>query len=189
MPETSKTLRQMLLGKIHRAVVTRADLDSVGSITLDGELAEAAGFLPHEKIDIYDVTNGARLSTYVTLAERGSGEVGLNGAAAHLVRPGDLVILASYGWMKEKSARRHRPRIIHVDQENRPKAVVEAEGTPPQDPFGHLSARVAGAVDQDEQDMGLDVGEAVEADDGEADGGAEKRKKKRRDGKKQKKTG
>jgi aspartate 1-decarboxylase len=106
MAETGKTLRHLLLGKIHRAVVTRADLDYVGSITIDQELIDAAGFLENEKVDIYDVTNGSRLATYVIPAERGSGEIGINGAAAHLVKPGDLVIIAAYGWMKEKAARR-----------------------------------------------------------------------------------
>ena len=85
-------LRHFLLGKIHRATVTRADLDYVGSITIDEALIEAAGFLENEKIDIYDVTNGARLSTYVIPGRRGSGEIGINGAAAHLVKRGDLVI-------------------------------------------------------------------------------------------------
>lgn len=156
MSDPSKTLRQMLLGKVHRAVVTRADLDYVGSITIDQDLVEAAGFLPNEKVDIYDVTNGSRLSTYVIPAARGSGEVGINGAAAHLVRPGDLVIIASFGWMKEKAALKHRPHLVHVDGENRIKAVAEAERNPAQDPFGRLEAKVVGALDQDEQDMGLD---------------------------------
>jgi aspartate 1-decarboxylase len=108
-----------LLGKVHRATVTRADLDYVGSITIDANLIEAAGFLENEKIDIYDVTNGARLSTYVIPGARGSGEVGINGAAAHLVRPGDLVILANYGWMSLQEAALHRPRVVHVDARNR----------------------------------------------------------------------
>lgn len=123
-------LRHFLLGKIHRATVTRADLDYVGSITIDVELAEAAGFLENEKIDIYDVTNGARLSTYVIRGVRGSGEIGINGAAAHLVKPGDLVILASYGWMTAEEAAKHRPRVVHVDGENRIVQVAAEETTP-----------------------------------------------------------
>jgi len=162
MPETSKTLRQLLLGKIHRAVVTRADIDYVGSITIDEALVEAAGFLPNEKVDIYDVTNGSRLSTYVIPAARGSGEVGINGAAAHLVRPGDLVIIACYGWMKDKAARKHRPSIVHVDDENRAKDIAQQERNSPQDPFGHLSASAAGALDQAERDLGL----ALDASEG-----------------------
>lgn len=141
MADSSKTLRHLLLGKIHRAQVTRADLDYVGSITIDEALVEAAGFLPNEKVDIYDVTNGARLATYVIPAARGSGEIGINGAAAHLVKPGDLVIIAAYGWMKEKAARSHRPRIVVVDQENRPTSTGGTEHNPPQDPFGHLAAQ------------------------------------------------
>lgn len=123
-------LRQLLLGKIHRATVTRADIDYVGSITIDASLIEAAGFLENEKIDIYDVTNGARLSTYVIPGRPGSGEVGINGAAAHLVRPGDLVILASYGWMTAQEAADHRPRVVHVDAANRVARVGREERTP-----------------------------------------------------------
>jgi aspartate 1-decarboxylase len=145
MADSSKTLRHMLLGKIHRAVVTRADLDYVGSITIDRDLIDAAGFLPNEKVDIYDVTNGSRLATYVIDAPRGSGEVGINGAAAHLVKPGDLVIIASYGWMKEKAARKHEPHIVLVDDENRQTNVIAHEENPPQDPFGHLAAIDSGA--------------------------------------------
>lgn len=123
-------LRHFLIGKIHRATVTRADVDYVGSITIDSELIEAAGFLENEKIDIYDVTNGARLSTYVIPGRRGSGEVGINGAAAHLVKPGDLVILAAYGWLGTDEAAGHRPRVVHVDAANRVSRVAEEERTP-----------------------------------------------------------
>jgi aspartate 1-decarboxylase len=123
-------LRHFLLGKIHRATVTRADLDYVGSITIDADLIEAAGFLENEKIDIYDVTNGARLSTYVIPGERGSGEIGINGAAAHLVNPGDLVILAGYGWMSAEEAATHRPRVVHVDGGNRIVEIAPEERTP-----------------------------------------------------------
>ncbi len=112
-------LRHFLLGKIHRATVTRADLHYVGSITIDRDLMDAAGLLENEKIDIYDVTNGSRLATYVIPGARGGGEIGINGAAAHLVQPGDLVILASYGWLSSEEAAAHRPRIVHVDARNR----------------------------------------------------------------------
>jgi aspartate 1-decarboxylase len=124
-------LRHFLVGKIHRATVTRADLDYVGSITIDRELMEAAGFLENEKIDIYDVTNGARLSTYVIPGVRGSGEVGINGAAAHLVKPGDLVILASYAWLNPAEAAVHRPRVVHVDGKNRVVELAREERTLP----------------------------------------------------------
>lgn len=123
-------LRQFLLGKIHRATVTRADLDYVGSITIDVSLIEAAGFVENEKIDIYDITNGARLSTYVIPGRRGSGEIGINGAAAHLVRRGDLVILANYGWLSAEEAAAHRPRVVHVDGKNRIIELATEERTP-----------------------------------------------------------
>jgi aspartate 1-decarboxylase len=123
-------LRHFLLGKIHRATVTRADIDYVGSITIDVALIEAAGFLENEKIDIYDVTNGARLSTYVIPGKRGSGEIGINGAAAHLVNPGDLVIIANYGWMNEQEAALRRPNVVHVDAQNRIVELAHEERTP-----------------------------------------------------------
>jgi aspartate 1-decarboxylase len=123
-------LRQLLLGKIHRATVTRADLDYVGSITIDLDLVEAAGFLENEKVDIYDVTNGARLATYVIPGARGSGEIGINGAAAHLVKAGDLVILANYGFLTAAEASAHRPRVVHVDAANRVVALADQERTP-----------------------------------------------------------
>jgi aspartate 1-decarboxylase len=123
-------LRHFLLGKIHRATVTRADLDYVGSITIDVALIEAAGFLENERIDIYDVTNGARLSTYVIPGKRGSGEIGINGAAAHLVKRDDLVILANYGWMTAQDAAQQRPRIVHVDASNRIVRLADEERTP-----------------------------------------------------------
>jgi aspartate 1-decarboxylase len=119
-----------LLGKIHRATVTRADLDYVGSITIDVDLIEAAGLLENEKVDIYDVTNGARLSTYVIPGVRGSGEVGINGAAAHLVRKGDLVIIAAYGWMTAAEAASHEPNVVHVDERNRIVELSHQERTP-----------------------------------------------------------
>ena len=123
-------LRTFLLGKIHRATVTRADIDYVGSITIDVALVEAAGFLENEKIDIYDVTNGSRLSTYVIPGKRGSGEIGINGAAAHLVQPGDLVILAGYGMMTAEEAKAHKPLVVHVDAANRVTRLDHEERTP-----------------------------------------------------------
>ena len=123
-------LRQFLLGKIHRAVVTRADVDYVGSITLDPLLMEAAGFLENEKVDIYDVTNGSRLATYVIPGLPGSGEVGVNGAAAHLVHAGDLIIIAAYGWFSEAEAAGHRPKVVFVDERNRVPALGRLERTP-----------------------------------------------------------
>jgi aspartate 1-decarboxylase len=123
-------LRHFLLGKIHRAKVTRADIDYVGSVTIDTRLMEAAGFLENEKVDIYDVTNGARLSTYVIPGTAGSGEIGINGAAARLVKAGDLVILASYGWMPSEESAVHLPRVVHVDAANRIVELAREERTP-----------------------------------------------------------
>ncbi|WP_328342322.1 aspartate 1-decarboxylase [Micromonospora sp. NBC_00421] len=111
--------RTMLKSKIHRATVTQADLHYVGSVTVDQDLLDAADLLPGEQVAIVDVTNGARLETYVIPGERGSGVIGINGAAAHLVHPQDLVILISYGQMDDVEARTYRPRVVHVDADNR----------------------------------------------------------------------
>ena len=123
-------LRQFLLGKIHRCTVTRADLDYMGSITIDPILIEAAGFLENEKIDIYDISNGSRISTYVITGAPGSGEIGINGAAAHHVQAGDLVILAAYGWMTEAEAGARRPKVVFVDGHNRVLDTADRERTP-----------------------------------------------------------
>ncbi|WP_412740915.1 aspartate 1-decarboxylase [Krasilnikovia sp. MM14-A1259] len=112
-------LRTMLKSKIHRATVTQADLHYVGSVTVDSDLLDAADLIPGEQVAIVDVTNGARLETYVIPGERGTGVIGINGAAAHLVHPGDLVILISYGQMDSELARSYEPRIVHVDAQNR----------------------------------------------------------------------
>jgi aspartate 1-decarboxylase len=111
--------RTMLKSKIHRATVTQADLHYVGSVTVDADLADAADLLDGEQVAIVDITNGARLETYVIHGERGSGVIGINGAAAHLVHPGDLVILISYGVMEDAEARAYQPKIVHVDGANR----------------------------------------------------------------------
>jgi aspartate 1-decarboxylase len=105
--------------KIHRATVTQADLHYVGSVTVDEDLLDAADLLPNEQVDIVDITNGARLTTYAIPGERGSGVIGINGAAARLVQPGDLVILISYALVGDDEARRHEPRVVHVDEANR----------------------------------------------------------------------
>jgi aspartate 1-decarboxylase len=120
-------MRTMLASKIHRATVTQADLHYVGSVTIDEDLLDAADLLPGEQVAIVDVTNGARLETYVIPGQRGSGVIGINGAAAHLVHPGDLVIVISYGQMDESEAKACVPRIVHVDADNR---VVELGGDP-----------------------------------------------------------
>ncbi len=112
-------LRTILKSKIHRAPVTEANLDYEGSITIDRDLMDAADLLDHERVDIYDCTNGARLSTYVIPGGRGSGVVEINGAAAHRVKPGDCVIIASYVQMETGEARAYEPRICFVDGQNR----------------------------------------------------------------------
>ncbi|BBX99395.1 aspartate 1-decarboxylase [Mycobacterium lacus] len=112
-------LRTMLKSKIHRATVTRADLHYVGSVTIDADLMDAADLLEGEQVTIVDIDNGARLVTYAITGERGSGVIGINGAAAHLVHPGDLVILIAYGTMQDAEARAYQPRIVFVDAHNK----------------------------------------------------------------------
>ena len=112
-------MRIMMKSKIHRATVTQADLDYVGSVTLDAALMEAADLLEGEQVAIVDITNGARIETYVIPGERGSGVIGINGAAAHLVHPGDLVIIMSYAVLSDAEARALKPRVVHVDAHNR----------------------------------------------------------------------
>ena len=111
--------RVMLKSKIHRATVTQADLHYVGSIAIDRDLMEAADLLEGEQVVIADITNGARLETYVIPAAAGSGMIGINGAAAHLVSEGDLVIIMSYAVVDDAEARRMKPRVVHVDDDNR----------------------------------------------------------------------
>ena len=112
-------MRIMMKSKIHRATVTQADLDYVGSVTLDAALMEAADLLEGEQVAIVDITNGARIETYVIPGERGSGVIGINGAAAHLVHPGDLVIIMSYAVLDDAEARALQPCVVHVDAHNR----------------------------------------------------------------------
>lgn len=111
----------MLKAKLHRATVTRADLDYEGSITIDLDLLERSGILPHEQVDVLDITNGARLTTYAIPGPRGSGEIGINGAAAHLVNPGDLVIICAYARMDAQEAKNFKPVILLLDEKNRVK--------------------------------------------------------------------
>jgi aspartate 1-decarboxylase len=110
--------RTMLKSKIHRVTVTHADLHYVGSVTIDADLLDAADLLPGEQVAIVDITNGSRLETYVIPGERGTGVIGINGAAAHLVHPGDLVIIISYAQMEDAVARSYQPRVVHVDADN-----------------------------------------------------------------------
>jgi aspartate 1-decarboxylase len=111
--------RTMLKSKIHRATVTQADLHYVGSVTIDEDLMDAADLLPGEQVAIVDIDNGARLETYVIEGPRGSGVIGINGAAARLVHEGDLVIIISYCTVTDAEARELRPSVVFVDAENR----------------------------------------------------------------------
>ena len=106
--------------KIHRATVTHADLEYEGSVTIDADLLDAADIFPHEAIHVWNVTSGTRLVTYALEGPRGSGCVCVNGAAAHLVKPGDLVILATFAEMSREEARQHKPKVVLVDGKNRP---------------------------------------------------------------------
>lgn len=115
--------RRMFSAKIHRATVTCADVDYEGSVTIDQDLLDAAGILEWEEVHIWDVTNGARLSTYAISGPRGSGVIGINGAAAHLIHPGDLVILATFVDLDEAEAREHQPTPVFVDENNRIKEI------------------------------------------------------------------
>lgn len=126
--------RRMFLGKIHRATVTHADLDYEGSVTIDQDLLEAAGMLEHEEVHIWNVTRGTRLSTYTLTGPRGSGVICINGAAAHHMRPGDLVILATFGEMEDAEAKTHTPKVVRVDRNNRILG-FEAERPGPQMPM------------------------------------------------------
>lgn len=137
----STRLRTMMTSKIHRATVTQADLDYVGSITVDADLLDAADLLAGEKVDICDCTNGNRLSTYLIPGRRGSGEICVNGAAAHLVHPGDVVILIGYSQLDDTTARSHHPHVVFVDQHNR---IVEQGHEPGQVPEDSPAARLQG---------------------------------------------
>lgn len=110
---------EMLKGKIHRATVIQAELDYVGSITVDEELLEAAGILEYEKVQIVDVNNGSRFETYTICGERGSGMICLNGAAARCVSTGDKIIIMAYGQYDQEEAKNHKPSVVFVDEKNK----------------------------------------------------------------------
>jgi aspartate 1-decarboxylase len=148
--------RTMFKSKIHRATVTHADLHYVGSVTVDLDLLDAADILPGELVAIVDVTNGARLETYTIAGERGSGVIGINGPAAHLIHENDTVILITYAEMTTEEAKVYEPKVVHVDKDN---SVVQlgndpAEGLTPglmrpphamnrEAPLGDVDSRVA----------------------------------------------
>lgn len=111
----------LLKGKIHRAAVTQCDLNYEGSISVDAALMERAGILPHEQVDVLNINNGERFTTYAIPAPAGSGTIGVNGAAARLAQKGDLVIIVAYARMEEAQAQSFQPRVVLVDAANRPQ--------------------------------------------------------------------
>lgn len=127
-------LRDVLTSKIHRATVTEADLHYVGSITIDVDLLDAAGLVEGEKVLVVDITNGSRLETYCIPGQRGSGVIGINGAAAHLVTPGDVVILMAFGLLDPQELRDHQPKVVFVDSANH---IVDLGHDPKAVPPGH----------------------------------------------------
>ena len=136
-PRRQLMLRTMMKSKIHRATVTQADLHYVGSVTVDEDLLDAADLLAGELVHIVDVTNGARLETYTIAGERGSGVIGINGAAARLVHPGDIVILIGYGQMDTAEAKEFQPHVVFVDADNK----ILATGYDPAETFDGRRSR------------------------------------------------
>ncbi|MFD0689350.1 aspartate 1-decarboxylase [Actinomadura fibrosa] len=132
--------RILMNGKIHRATVTQADLHYVGSLTIDADLMEAAGIVEGEQVHVVDITNGARLVTYAITGEAGSGVIGINGAAARQVQPGDLVIIITYVSLDDAELRAFEPRVVHVDGANR----IVALGSDPAEPVPGAPAQLAG---------------------------------------------
>ncbi|MDR6939876.1 aspartate 1-decarboxylase [Arcanobacterium hippocoleae] len=128
----AERMRQMVTGKIHRATVTGADLHYVGSITIDQLLLTAADILPGERVDVVNVNNGQRLSTYAIPGEPGKGEIILNGAAAHLVHKGDLVIIMCYGMLSEDLAHTYEPKVVFVNDTNQIVDISDQPGIVPE---------------------------------------------------------
>jgi aspartate 1-decarboxylase len=124
-------LLKTLKSKIHRATVTTSDLHYEGSISIDAALIQAAGLLPYEAVQIWNITNGERFETYIIPAAEGSGEIGLNGAAARRVQVGDLIIVTAFAWMDEDEARGHAPTVVFVDAGNRLASIAKTSGSAP----------------------------------------------------------
>lgn len=133
--------RYMLHSKIHRATVTQADLHYVGSLTIDLDLMEAADLLPGQQVDVVDVDNGNRLTTYAIEGERGSGILCINGAAARLISPGDTVIIIAYASMSDEDARAHDPHVVFVDKDNKIVEVGDDGGDVPEG-YGLMTSAV-----------------------------------------------
>lgn len=117
----------MMKSKLHRATVTETNVDYEGSLTIDADLLEAADILPHEQIHVWDVTNGARLITYALPGPRGSRVMCVNGAGAHLINTGDVIIVATYAELEDAAARVHQPRVVFLDRDNHVKGTVSEE--------------------------------------------------------------
>jgi aspartate 1-decarboxylase len=120
-------IKEMMIGKIHRATVTGANLSYVGSITIDKDLLDAVGIEANQKVEIVNNNNGARLATYVIEGERGKGDICLNGAAARLVQPGDIVIIIAYGLLDDKERENFEPKVILMDDDNKIVKMVHEE--------------------------------------------------------------
>lgn len=120
-------IRPFLHAKIHRMIVTQADLDYEGSLTLDRDLMDAAEMLPFQKIEVYNVTRGTRLSTYLIEGPRGEGDCCINGAAAHLCKPGDRVIICTYAELSDDEIPEHKPRVVLVREHNKDWEIIEQE--------------------------------------------------------------
>ena len=129
--------RRMMTGKIHRVHVTQADVDYVGSITIDADLMESADILVGQEVDVVDVSNGARLTTYAIPGERGSGIICINGAAARLIHQGDIAIIMSYSLLSEDEAHSYTPRVVFVDENNKQ---IDLSGDPGRAPEGNTAA-------------------------------------------------
>ena len=119
-------LLTMMKGKLHRATVTQADMHYEGSISIDKDLLDASGILPHEQVDVLDIDNGQRFTTYAIEAPRGSRVIGVNGAAARLVQPGDKVIIIAYGQLDAAEARNYAPTVVLLDDDNTVKRAASA---------------------------------------------------------------
>ena len=117
----------MLKGKIHRATVKQAELDYVGSITIDEDLMEASGILEYEQVQIVDINNGSRFETYVIAGERGTGLICLNGAAARMVQTGDKIIIMCYAQMTPEEFKNHSPKVVFVDDDNKIERITNYE--------------------------------------------------------------
>ena len=132
-------MRRMFRSKIHRATVTQADFKYEGSVTINSDLIEAADILPHEEVHVWNVTRGTRLTTYAMAGQRGTGVICINGAAAHLVQPGDVVIIATFTELGEDQAKRHNPLVVLVDDRNQVRDAVLTEVPGPLAPRRELS--------------------------------------------------